>query len=47
MIKVIERQKVAKKDIWEEVKGMWNNKKPDPVKYLTQLRKEWERIYKK
>jgi len=29
--------------IWEKVKGMWKNRKPDPIKELEKMRKEWER----
>ena len=27
---------------WAKVKGMWKNKKPDPIKELKKMRKEWE-----
>jgi hypothetical protein len=40
----IKKLKLKKKDIWIEVLGMWKNKKPDPLKYLKNLRKEWDRI---
>ena len=40
----IKKLKLKKKDIWREVLGMWKNKKPDPLKYLKNLRKEWDRI---
>jgi hypothetical protein len=40
----IKKLKLKKKDIWTEVLGMWKNKKPDPLKYLKNLRKEWDRI---
>jgi len=34
MVKVIERkQSLIKKDIWEEVRGVWENKKPDHLSY--------------
>lgn len=29
--------------IWEKVRGMWKNRKPDPIKELAKMRKEWER----
>jgi len=29
--------------IWERVKGMWKNRKPNPIQELKQVRKEWER----
>ena len=29
--------------IWEKARGMWKNRKPDPIKELQKLRKEWER----
>jgi hypothetical protein len=45
MVKTITKiKKLKKKDIWLEVLGMWKNKKPDPLKYLKNLRKEWDRI---
>jgi hypothetical protein len=46
MVKTIAQIKKLKKekDIWLEVLGMWKNKKPDPLKYLKNLRKEWDRI---
>jgi hypothetical protein len=37
-------KKLKKRDIWLEVLGMWKKKKPDPLKYLKNLRKEWDRI---
>jgi hypothetical protein len=45
MVKAIAQIKKLKKekDIWLEVLGMWKNKKPDPLKYLKNLRKEWDR----
>jgi len=38
---------LARKDgdrgrIWEEIRGMWKNRKPDPIKEWQKLRKEWE-----
>ncbi len=45
MVKTITKiKKLKKRDIWLEVLGMWKNKKPDPLKYLKNLRKEWDRI---
>jgi hypothetical protein len=45
MVKTITKiKKLKKKNIWLEVLGMWKNKKPDPLKYLKNLRKEWDRI---
>jgi len=45
MVKTITKiKKLESKDIWLEVFGMWKNKKPDPLKYLKNLRKEWDRI---
>lgn len=29
--------------IWESVRGMWKNRKPDPIKELKKMRKEWDR----
>ena len=29
--------------IWEKAQGMWKNRKPDPIKELRKIRKEWER----
>ena len=29
--------------IWQHVKGMWKNRKPDPVQELSKIRKEWDR----
>lgn len=31
--------------IWERAKGIWAKKKPEPIKYLKKLRKEWERKF--
>lgn len=28
---------------WEQVRGMWKDRKPDPIKELAKIRKEWER----
>ena len=28
---------------WEKARGMWKHRKPDPVKELAKIRKEWER----
>jgi len=35
---------LKKKNIWLEVLGMWKNKKRDSLKYLKNLRKEWDRV---
>ena len=29
--------------IWEKARGMWKNRKPDPIKELAKMRKGWER----
>jgi hypothetical protein len=29
--------------IWKKVQGMWKNRKPDPIKELKKMRKEWDR----
>ncbi len=29
--------------VWEESRGMWKHRKPDPAKELKKMRKEWER----
>ena len=29
--------------VWRSVQGMWKNRKPDPVKELKKMRKEWDR----
>ena len=29
--------------VWEKVRGMWKDRKPDPIKELKKMRKEWER----
>jgi hypothetical protein len=29
--------------IWEKVRGMWKNRKPDPIKELEKMRREWEK----
>ena len=29
--------------IWEKARGMWKNRKPDPIKELKKMRKEWDR----
>lgn len=29
--------------ILQRIKGMWKNRKPDPVKELERMRKEWSR----
>lgn len=30
--------------IWENTRGMWKNRQPDPVKELEQMRQEWDRV---
>ena len=30
--------------IWEKAKGIWKNKKPDPIKILKKIRKESDRF---
>ncbi len=29
--------------IWRQVRGMWKNRKPDPIKELKKIRKGWDR----
>jgi hypothetical protein len=29
--------------IWQKARGMWKDRKPDPIKELKKMRKEWER----
>ncbi|HTN73295.1 MAG TPA: hypothetical protein VMO00_19600 [Methylomirabilota bacterium] len=29
--------------IWEQAEGMWENRKPDPIKELNKIRKEMDR----
>lgn len=31
--------------IWEKARGIWKNRRPDPVKELKKIRKEWERNF--
>jgi hypothetical protein len=33
----------ARLELWEKYRGIWKNKKPDPIKVLQKMRKEWER----
>src|SRR3989344_1914632 len=33
--------------VWQKARGMWKNRKPDPIKELKKIRKEWERTIKK
>lgn len=33
----------GRKEAWAEARGMWKNRKPDPIKELAKIRKEWER----
>lgn len=28
---------------WESIAGIWKNKKPDPIKELQKMRREWDR----
>ncbi|MBU2578617.1 hypothetical protein KKA09_00655 [Patescibacteria group bacterium] len=28
--------------IWKKVKGMWKNRKPEPIKELKKMRQEWK-----
>ena len=29
--------------IWQQARGMWKDRKPDPIKELKKMRKEWDR----
>lgn len=29
--------------IWEKARGMWKSRKPDPIRELAKMRKEWDR----
>lgn len=29
--------------IWEKAKGIWKNKKPEPINELKKMRQEWNR----
>jgi hypothetical protein len=29
--------------VWEKARGMWRNRKPDPIKELQEIRKGWIR----
>jgi hypothetical protein len=29
--------------VLNNIRGMWNNRKPDPIKELEKIRKEWDR----
>lgn len=33
----------GRKEAWAKARGMWKNRKPDPINELTKIRKEWER----
>jgi len=33
----------ARLRIWEKAEGMWKDRKPDPIKELNKIRKEWDR----
>jgi len=41
---ILPKKKIRKKDIWEEVKGIWSKKKIDPLKFERRIRKELERF---
>lgn len=28
--------------IWKEIKGIWKNRKPEPLKELNKIRREWK-----
>ena len=36
------RNNIVKRDIWEEVRGMWANKKINPLQYERKIRRELE-----
>lgn len=29
--------------IWQKLQGMWKNRRPDPIKELEKMRREWDR----
>ena len=29
--------------IWKRVRGLWKGRKPDPIRELKKMRKEWDR----
>lgn len=29
--------------VWEKVRGMWKNRKPEPIRELKKMRREWDR----
>ncbi|MFA4872626.1 MAG: hypothetical protein WC659_01680 [Patescibacteria group bacterium] len=29
--------------VWEQARGMWKRRKPDPILTLRKMRREWER----
>lgn len=45
MVKVIERKKITKRYMKRSEGYLEKNKKPDHLKYLIKLRKEWGKIY--
>lgn len=38
---VLNREERGK--IWQKARGMWKDRKPDPLKELKKMRQEWER----
>jgi hypothetical protein len=30
-------------EVWANARGIWKGRKPDPIKELAKMRKEWER----
>ncbi|MBI2624483.1 hypothetical protein HYW67_03230 [Candidatus Parcubacteria bacterium] len=32
-----------RKLVWEKARGMWRRKKPEPIRELEKMRREWER----
>lgn len=44
LVRYCEKIKTKKRDIWQEVHGMWANKKINPISYERKIRKEMERI---
>jgi len=35
--------KEARLAAWDRIRGMWKNSKPDPIKELAKMRREWAR----
>lgn len=29
--------------VWEQMRGMWKGRKPNPIRELARIRKEWDR----